>query len=200
LAEISLHNEKEVLLLLAEGNDSAFRTIFELLVAPLQYYARQLVGDTAEAEDMVSLAFHKLWISNKRFTDLQSLRSFLYTTIRRQCIDLARHRNVVNTVHKDLATGRSSDNGYAEAKYLQAELLRIIYQEIRALPEKYRTILEWSFIDELSTAEMASRLQVSEGHVRADRSRGLVLLRSALKNKGILQLATSLYLLWQEQG
>lgn len=193
------YDEHELLLRVAKGDDAAFRKVFEMLVAPLRYYAYQLIKNNAEAEDMVSLAFHKLWERRERFASLQSLRSFLYIAVRRQCIDLIRHRKVADTARKDLIMAEVTDEGYAEARYMQSELLRIIYGEISTLPEKYRTILEWSFIEELSTAEMASRLQVSEGHVRADRSRALVLLRSALKNKGLLQFATGLYLLWQEQ-
>lgn len=200
LIDNNIYNETLILQRLHEGNDDAFRTIFEWLVAPLNYYAMQLTDNAEEAEDMVSMAFHKLWEGGKEFNSLKALRSYMYTVIRRQCIDRVRHRRVVRNVHAKLSLDELSDEGCAEAQFLQAELIRIVYNEIESLPKKYGDILKLSFIEEKSTAEIAAQLGISEGHLRADRSRALVLLRNSLKNKKILHLALLLYALWQKQA
>ncbi|MEC5143230.1 hypothetical protein UNH65_06125 [Chitinophaga sp. 180180018-2] len=182
------------------GDEAAFEIVFQRLLAPLHYYALKLVNDNAEAEDMVSLAFHKLLEGKKEFKSFVALRSYLFTVIRRQCIDLFRHRQVVDNVHQEISRDLISDEGYVEAKLFQTELMRVIYEEMQQLPAKYRDILQWTFIEELTPADMALRLGVTEGHIRADRSRGLVLLRNALKNKGLFSAAIYLYIIWLQRN
>lgn len=200
LIDNNIYNETLILQRLHEGSNDAFRTVFEWLVAPLHYYAMQLTNNEEEAEDMVSMAFHKLWEGSKEFNSLKALRSYMYTIIRRQCIDMVRHRKVVKEVHARLSLEDLSDEGRGEAQFLQTELIRIIYDEIERLPHKYRNILKLSFIEEKTTSEISAQLGISEGHLRADRSRALVLLRNSLKNKKILHLALLLYTLWQKQA
>lgn len=193
------YTEKELLKNLMAGQEDAFRTIFNMFVAPLQYFAVKLIRQEQEAEDVVGFAFHKLWQQKNHFSSLPELRSFLYTIVRNQCIDILRHNTVKAAVHSELTGSQSEADSHAEGRMLQSELLRVVFAEIKALPERYRSILEWSFIEELSTAEMAARLNVSESHIRADKSRGLAMLRTALQHKQLLFTALVLYPFWENQ-
>lgn len=182
------YNEKELLHGLADGDQVAFRQIFELLLRPLCFFAEKLIGQKEEAEDAASIAFQKLWQRRNDFSSLTAVRSFLYTTVRNQCLDILRHRAVVTTVQQQMANSQEQNELSIEAQMYQAELLRIVYQNIKELPDRYRHILEYSFLENQSTAEIAARLQLSENHVRADKSRAIALLRTILRNPFLLEL------------
>ena len=55
-------------------------------------YAYQIVGTTGEAEDLVQLAFLKLFDQTQQTAMIENQRSWLYRVIHNQAIDLLRRR------------------------------------------------------------------------------------------------------------
>lgn len=190
-----LQEEDLLMRLFAQGDEQAFRQVFEMLLHPLCYFAEKLILQRQEAEDAVSLAFYKLWDRHRDFTSIAGIRSFLYTTVRNQCLDLLRHQAVVRSAREKVADPPSVAS--IETSMYQAELLQLIHQEIQGLPRKSGQILEWSFLEELSTAEIAQKLLMTETHVRVEKSRALVQLRAALRKKQLWDQALVLFLLLQ---
>jgi RNA polymerase sigma-70 factor (ECF subfamily) len=76
---------------------------------------------------------------------------------------------------------------------IRTELIRQIQAEMEHLPEKCRIIFELAFFEEMKTPEIASLLSISQHTVRAQKSKAVRLLRSALLKKSALPLV----LLWQ---
>ena len=58
---------------------------------------------------------------------------------------------------------------------------REVYAAVLSLPGKYRTVIHLHYFEGLSVAEMAQMLQVAEGTVKSQLSRGRALLREMLK-------------------
>jgi len=191
------YNEKELIKGLSGGDELAFRQIFDAYLEPLCFFAKKLIGVQEEAEDLVSTSFFRLWERHSSFSTLNGVRSFLYTTVKNLCLNVIKHRQVVNSAQRQLSNASDTSENYIEYRVLQAELLRLINDEMRSLPGRHRQILEWNFLEELSTAEIAGRLQLTESHVRMEKSRALVNLRAALKRKRLLEVSILLLHLWQ---
>ncbi len=189
--------EQAMLADFSKGDEQAFRQVFDLLFRPLCFFAGKFTGQKEEAEDMAAQAFHKLWLRRENFDSPAAVRSFLYTTVRNQCLDLLKHREVVSNVHKKLAALPEETDTFSESQMMRAELLGVIFAEIGKLPEKYRLVLEMSFREELSVQEIALRTHKAENHIRADRSRALALLRASLKDKKLLDAALALWALYE---
>ena len=58
---------------------------------------------------------------------------------------------------------------------------REVYSAVLSLPGKYRAVIHLHYFEGLSVAEMAQMLQVPEGTVKSQLSRGRALLRNMLK-------------------
>lgn len=58
---------------------------------------------------------------------------------------------------------------------------REVYSAVLALPGKYRAVIHLHYFEGLSVAEMATALDVPEGTVKSQLSRGRALLRDMLK-------------------
>ena len=58
---------------------------------------------------------------------------------------------------------------------------REVYSAVLSLPGKYRAVIHLHYFEGLSVAEMAQMLQVPEGTVKSQLSRGRALLRELLK-------------------
>lgn len=128
------------------------------------------------------------------FSSIQGIRSFLYTTVRNQCLDYLKHKKVEGAAERFLQGPPTED--LIEASMYQAELFQIVYQELQLLPEKYEKILKLNFLEELSTSEIAGMLNMTETHVRVEKYRALVLLRKALRKKKIWGEVVAFMLMW----
>ena len=58
---------------------------------------------------------------------------------------------------------------------------REVYSAVLSLPGKYRAVIHLHYFEGLSVAEMAAMLEVPEGTVKSQLSRGRALLRDMLK-------------------
>src|SRR6186713_2737261 len=74
------------------------------------------------------------------------------------------------------------------SRIVEAEILQEIYQEINRLPEQRKQVLEYFFVHELTTKEIAARLQMSENQVRTIKSKALDQLRNRIIAKEMLYL------------
>lgn len=189
----SLPSEKELVLQFSQGDESAFRQLFDELMLPLCYFGRQLTDDKEEAEDIASLAFHKLWQRREGFSSMPGIRAFLYTTVRNHCLNYLKHRKVATAAQQQILYLLEKEKTWADARFIQADVIRLIYAEIEALPSNYREIIRMSFIQDLSTQEIAARLHLTESHVRVSRSRAIMQLRAALIGKNLWGAALMLW-------
>ena len=58
---------------------------------------------------------------------------------------------------------------------------REVYSAVLSLPEKYRAVIHLHYFEGLSVAEMAQTLDMPEGTIKSQLSRGRALLRDMLK-------------------
>lgn len=68
---------------------------------------------------------------------------------------------------------------------MRAELLHEIYMAMEKLPEKCGQIFKMIFVDELSTFEIAGKLQINIQTVRTQKARAIALIKNNLTNKDL---------------
>jgi RNA polymerase sigma-70 factor (family 1) len=182
------YNDPDIISRFSQGDEQAFRAIFNEQLRPLVYFAYKLLGQKEEAEDVTSSAFAALWERRTQFSHGGAVKSFLYITVRNACYDLLKHRQVVNNAENKITEIVNEPDITVDARMLQAELLQLILSELQSLPERSRRILEWSFLEEKKTSDIAAELHLSEAHVRMEKSRALVQLRKLLQQKQLLEV------------
>lgn len=182
------YSETELLLQLTKGNEQAFKQVFDTYMQPLCYFGQQIIHNKEEAEDIAIQLFEKFWQRPEGFTSMAMVKGFLYTSMRNSCLNYLKHQKVVEGA-KDHLPDMQQENARADALMVKAEVVQKLYAEIEMLSPRMREILLLSIVHDLSTKEIAERLQLSESHVRADRSRAIVYLRKSLTKKGLLETA-----------
>ena len=68
--------------------------LYATMRSSLLGYAYQMVGTTGEAEDLVQIAFLKLFDQLKRSAEIQNLRSWLYRVVHNLAIDQVRRKGI----------------------------------------------------------------------------------------------------------
>jgi RNA polymerase sigma-70 factor (ECF subfamily) len=178
MAAHSTYTDQELVALLKQGDDLAFREVFERYSSLLYQHTFNKIRNSEEARDVVQEVFAKLWAKHDEldFRTL-NLKGYLYTTARNAVFDLLRHK-----VHVDAYAAsytRFVADHVAETDYLirEKQFAAIIEAEIAALPPKMREVFELRRVENLSNKEIAEKLNLSEHTVKDQMKKALKILR-----------------------
>jgi RNA polymerase sigma-70 factor (ECF subfamily) len=160
----------------------AFRVEPEVLLNESRWVrelARNLTIDRASADDLAQ----ETWLASLRHAPKQlvSTRAWLGRVLFNAARQEGR-RNVLRVVREQGAARPEALPSTAELAE-RAELQRTLVAAVLALSEPYRSTILWRYFGDLSSEEIARRLDVSPSTVRNRLRRGLDLLRTALQRQ-----------------
>lgn len=180
-----------------KGNARAFQYVFDNYNKRLYYYAVQLLNNSEEAEDIVSDTFKKLWEKAADINSLQHIEGFLYTSTRNACINKSKQLQRQEEIHRQLSYSASevTDHDLLNAM-IEGELLAKIYAAIETLPRKCKAIFKLSYLEGLSTEEIAQAMNISTRNVLNQKNRAIQLLKAKLLTT-LLVYTYMIYLLFK---
>ena len=174
-------NEKELITLLRNGDESALEKIFHHTHAGLLHFASQFVKDRQAAEDYVAGSYVRIWIKRKDFTTLRAIKAFLYTAVRNACLNHIKQSNRHSICHREILYLADKESDFLNDYGIKAELLQKLWEDVEQLPEARKKIFKMYFAEGLSSFEIAEHLQISVDTVRVQKARALHTLRSLIR-------------------
>lgn len=161
---------------LAQRDERALEDAYAVYGASLLSYLRRYVGPD-EAEDVLQRTFLDAWRSAGRFRSGERFSSWLFTIAHRRAVDTLRaRRHAVVDVEsmRDLVgeDGREVVERYADAAEVRAGL--------EQLPAHEREVLLLAYFAGLTQREIAERLDVPLGTIKARAARGTRRLRDVI--------------------
>ncbi|WP_448698161.1 RNA polymerase sigma factor [Mucilaginibacter sp. AW1-3] len=171
-------SDEELLPLFKAGDPAAFDEIYLRFHGPLRYFASEILDDEF-AEDIVQDALIKTWQRHQQFDKFYSLRSFLYTTVKRACFDQLDKRKVRER-HQLYVANNPDFEQTALQGLIRSETVRLLYSAVDTLPEQCKKIILLTYEQGLKPIEIAELLNVSVSTVGVQKMRGLKLLRDRL--------------------
>ena len=85
---------EEVFSKIKNGDQGAFEQVFRMFYMPLCDYAVMILGDQAEAEDVVQDLFTYLWKSRQEIRVQESVKSYLFTSVRFRALNVLKHKMI----------------------------------------------------------------------------------------------------------
>lgn len=129
-------------------------------------------GVPQDAEDAVQEVFLRLYTAEKPFESGEHLRRWLIRVTVNVCKD---------TLKSPWRRRRVPLKSLPDQPVFDKPEERELYQAVMALPEKYRTVLDLFYYEELSTKEIAAVLGLRQSAVTTRLSRARELLKTQLK-------------------
>jgi RNA polymerase sigma-70 factor (ECF subfamily) len=174
---------------LQAGDPAALERLFNAYADRLYRLALGLLGDEAEADDIVQGAFLKVITRLDAFEGRSNLGTWLYRVAYNASLDLLRSRRETFLPEED-----GSEEGDApaimpsvlvewsspEALLADAEARRNLDEAIHTLPESLRSVFLLRDVEQLSTLEVAEVMGISESLVKVRLHRARLTLRERL--------------------
>lgn len=187
--DTSTPSDADLIHLSAQGDKAAFSQLYDRFVKPLFSIAYKVVGNSAEAEDVVQDVFIELW---SRASDFDEKRAqpftWAVTITRNKSVDRLRMRGRRGAIREraaediaDFSLGTTEVDSRDSAWFNEsAEILREAFAK---LPNEQRSAIELAYYGGLTQTEIAEKLSQPLGTIKARIRRGLLKLREQLAGK-----------------
>ena len=141
--------------------------VFDALESPLLAYARRLLGDFAQAEDIVQEAFMKLHI---QFQKVLTPQPWLYRTVHNLAVDHQRRANRIVLIgdgkDEDAPVNDAADSQpMPDEQIARWEGIGLVRLVLETLDARSRELIRLRFNEDLSYKEIAERTGLKVGHV-----------------------------------
>jgi RNA polymerase sigma-70 factor, ECF subfamily len=152
------------------------RIVSELYV-PLYRFALALSRNEPQAADLTQETFLILAKQHGQVRDVTKIKSWLFTTLRREFLRGLRSQSSHPEVE---LKPEHQDELVADSGVLQASDAATVLEALSGVDESYRTVLELFYLADLSYKEIATSLDIPIGTVMSRLSRGKEQLRTLL--------------------
>lgn len=171
-----------------ESHEDRFLKAFEYYSDALFRHAVIRVSDRDRAIDLVHDTFTKVWSYIRSGHEVDSYRSFLYKVLNNLIIDSYRKQREVSL--DALFEIEGVDEGsFSELSENSVEALaatidgRKAFDLLKELPDVYREVITFRFIDGLGPREISELIEETENVVSVRLYRGLKMLREKMEKE-----------------
>ncbi|WGD54291.1 RNA polymerase sigma factor [Bradyrhizobium sp. CB1650] len=179
VVDVVFDEDSELLDRLATGDEAAFRMLVERHIDRAYAIALRIIGNAADAEDVVQDSMLKIWSHRGRWQHGRAkFSTWLYRVISNRCIDLHRKPRTENVeTVPEVADGQPDAAEIIERNELN-DMLELAMQR---LPEQQRIAVILSYHENMSNGEIAQVMETTVAAVESLLKRGRQQLRQLLR-------------------
>ena len=183
-----------------EGDEQAFTQLLATYRDSIYFMVLKMVRNKVDAEDLTIEAFGKAFRNIEQYSPDYAFSTWLFRIASNNCIDFLRRKKIrqLNTVSTSAAEDESSisevfakvatlalkyDAPDPEESIIMEQKHAMLRDMVANLKPRYRQLVELRYFDELSYEEIADKLQLPLGTVKAQLFRSRELLFEMLKKR-----------------
>jgi RNA polymerase sigma-70 factor, ECF subfamily len=178
-------SDAEIVNRVCEGETALYEILVRRYNQRLYRVARAILRDDSETEDIMQDAFVRAFQNLRQFKGLSPFCTWLTRIAVHEALARLRFRRRMqqfdeNGEDGDFELAEIKDSPDPEQESSKLETRRLLEEALLALPTQYRTVLMLRHVEDLSTAETAEALGLTEENVKVRLHRGRSLLRRHL--------------------
>lgn len=181
--------EPELCYRLMNGDESAFREIFDRFHQKIFQFAFNFLKDSVLSEEIVQDTFLSLWLSRERLDPDQPIAPLLFTIARRTLIDAWRKAASSKKFREHVHRFIELTSNETEERLLLNDLERVTQEALSKLSQQQQEVFVLSRYEGLSYEEIAERLHISKHTVKYHIVAALKIVRAHFVEHNVLYAA-----------
>ena len=174
-------DDQSLYLKLKEGDEQAFKALFQKYYAPMCHFAGQYLKDADMAEETVQELFVRLWEKRSTLSIETSVSRYLFRSVRNHCLNQLQHQKIKQQYASRVMESSSQEVDW-QPFYMEVDLMERIEKSIASMPPNRQEIFRLSREQGLKYKDIAEKLDISVKTVEAQMGLALRHLREELKD------------------
>lgn len=184
-----LHEETVLLAKIANGDEQAFKVVYEHYYRQVYNFAFKWIQERESAQEIVQETMLYFWQLGYKLTEIRNVESYLNTIAKRKAIDVFRKKVLQEKSVRMLATAYIDGHNETEEGILMREARNILEEGVSLLPGQQQQVYRLCQQQGLKYEEAARQLGISHGSVQTHMKLALKFLRThVLKNTDVAVL------------
>ncbi len=176
--EKNYSNEDQILLnALRKDSEKAFNQIYVKYWELVYNDAFRRLKSPAAAKDITQDIFINLW-TRRQSQDIKNLRSYLRVSVRNRVLNFFEKENRYLPFEKLLIKIKEQED--TDFQLIKNEFMTAYKELVAKLPQKRRRIFQYHFDENLSTDQIAEKLEISRKTVQNQLGRAVTSLKTDL--------------------
>lgn len=176
-------------------SNAEFRKYYNTFYKALFLFANKYLDNLELSKDVVQETFYKLLDQNKEFGKNDSIKAYLYTSVKNKCLD---HLKSSEYQLKHKLTEENikilESESYFEKELLLEEISRTVDTALNTLPEKCKQIIKLS-MKGYRNIQISEELSISINTVKTQKRIAYQKLRPILEGAFLIVTSISFYIL-----
>jgi len=182
-----------VKLAINENDQSAYAKLLERYKDSIYFMVNKMVNSQIDAEDLTIEAFGKAFNNIEKYNPNYAFSTWLFKIAVNNTIDFIRKKRLKKSSLDETKSNKDGDNYSIDVKsdaldpeetFIKDQRKLLAVNITEKLPDHYKKLIEMRYFDELSYNEIAAKLEMPLGTVKAQLHRAKELLYIILKKKG----------------
>lgn len=176
---------------LDSGNQKAYAELMGRYRDSVYFMLLKMVNNKDDADDLTIEAFGKAFKRLDQYTPTYAFSTWLFKIASNNCIDFIRRKKMVtfsidrtfeNEEGGKMGIDIKADTLNPEEDMVKKQKVKLMHDVVDKLKPRYRTLVELRYFDELSYEEIAEKLELPIGTVKAQLFRAREFLANIMKS------------------
>jgi RNA polymerase sigma-70 factor (ECF subfamily) len=193
LPAIASYDEISLLSAIAQGDEIAFRQLFDQHWDNIYGVAFAFTKSPVIAEEMAQDVFVKIWLRREELPQVRRFTDYLFIIARNHILSTLR-KKIIETSFSDHLLNYFQETGSTpEDQLMLRETEHLLHKAIEQLPPQQHLVYCLSREQGLNQEEIAARLDISKNTVKSHMSKALQFIRNYLRMHAEVEAFAILY-------
>lgn len=179
MSNTNTYHETALLHRVAEGDELAFRQVYDHYTRRIYSYALNLTESEDKAAEVVQEVFLKLWQNRQKLPEVQQFNAWLHAIARNVFFNAIKRKAQESVALRQLYITRTEAIHETEYFVLDRENDTLLQQALARLPDQQKLVFQLRS-QGMKQDEIASQLQISKNTVKVHLNRALNSIRDYL--------------------
>ena len=182
----TLYADKELFLLISEGDEAAFGHLFNRYIEILHPFITTFTKSTVATREMIQETFIRVWLNRDKLSSIENPRAWIFTIASRECIAGLRKKLADQKLVQNLAKEVAPPEDATSQRLGLKELQQMIHEAVEQFPPQRKRIYYMSREQGMKIRDIAQALDISPNTVKNVLVTCLKAIREYLESKGYL--------------
>lgn len=173
-----LHNEKDLLSLIAKGDDTGFTTLFRFYRNRVYSVAHKITHSSYISEEIVQDVFLKIWLKRTDLTEVRDFNAYLFivtrNTVFRVLKRMAKEYKIISLTDEEQVLAKNDTTDLV----MEKEFNTLLQNAVDRLPNQQKKVYKYIKEQGLKREEVADLLHLQPDTVKFHLSQALKNIRS----------------------